>query len=118
MKDLFQHGPIAAAVMITLLLLSIFSWAIVFAKWRELRAGRDRNRGFLRGFRQSPSLVDAVGVSQMHQQAPLNAVFAFGYNEVDRQVKQRGTLINRAALERSLQLGVSEEIARLEAQRR
>jgi biopolymer transport protein TolQ len=29
-------------------------------------------------------------------------------------VRSRGTLINRAALERSLQLGISEEMARLE----
>ena len=114
-SDLVKNAkPIPAAVMVILLLLSIVSWTIVFSKWKELRAGRDRNRSFLRGFRQSPSLGEAVGVSQMHGGAPLNSVFAFGFNEVDRQVKQRGTLINRAALERSLQIAVSEEIARLE----
>lgn len=113
--DLVRNAkPVSATVMVILLVLSLVSWTIVFAKWRELRNGRDRNRGFLRGFRQTQSLQDAFTVSQQHSKAPLNSVFAFGYNEVDRQVRQRGTLINRAALERSLQLGVSEEIARLE----
>jgi len=41
-------------------------------------------------------------------------VFDFGYTEVERQIKGRGALTNKSALERSLQLGVSEEITRLE----
>src|SRR5919199_1479769 len=44
----------------------------------------------------------------------LVAVFDFGYAEVDRQVKSRGRLTNPVSLERSLQLGISEEIAKLE----
>jgi biopolymer transport protein TolQ len=42
------------------------------------------------------------------------AVFDFGYSEVDRQMKSRGAVKNKTTLERSLQLGISEEIARLE----
>ena len=41
-------------------------------------------------------------------------VFDFGYEEVERQVKTRGKMTNRTAVERSLQLGVSEELAKLE----
>jgi biopolymer transport protein TolQ len=41
-------------------------------------------------------------------------VFEFGFEEVERQVKTRGTLGNKLALERSLQLGISEELAKLE----
>lgn len=46
--------------------------------------------------------------------SPLVTVFDFGYSEVDRQVKARGTVTNKLALERTLQLGISEEIALLE----
>jgi biopolymer transport protein TolQ len=42
------------------------------------------------------------------------AVFDFGYEEVSRQVKSRGTVNNKVALERTLQLGTSEELAKLE----
>ena len=44
----------------------------------------------------------------------LSLVFDFGYSEIDRQVKARGTLTNKLALERTLQLGISEEVTRLE----
>jgi len=41
-------------------------------------------------------------------------VFEFGYEEIERQVSARGTLTNKLALERSLQLAISEEVAKLE----
>ena len=52
--------------------------------------------------------------SEQFRPAPLVAVFDFGYEEVARQVKARGTINNKIALERTLQLGVSEELAKLE----
>ncbi len=52
--------------------------------------------------------------SEQFRPAPLVAVFDFGYEEVARQVKTRGGISNKIALERSLQLGVSEELAKLE----
>ena len=114
-SDLIKNAkPIPSAVMIILLLVSILSLTIIFSKWKELRAGRDSNRQFLRSFRQSRTVQGAVAASELNRTAPLVSVFAFGYNELDRQVRTRGTLINRAALERSLQLGISEEMARLE----
>ena len=52
--------------------------------------------------------------SEQFRPAPLVAVFDFGYEEVERQVKSRGRLNNKLALERTLQLGISEELAKLE----
>jgi biopolymer transport protein TolQ len=79
-----------------------------------LKSARAANQQFLRAFRKSPSM-DAVAVaSEQFRVSPLVTVFDFGYAEVDRQVKARGTLTNKLALERTLQLGISEEVARLE----
>jgi biopolymer transport protein TolQ len=59
--------------------------------------------------------MDAIAVaSEQFRVSPLVTVFDFGYSEIDRQVKSRGTLTNKLALERTLQLGISEEITRLE----
>ena len=116
-SDLIHNAkPIPAAVELTLILLSVLSWGIIFNKWRELRSGRSLNREFLAAFRQNQQrgLEGAAGISKQYEMAPLSQVFAFGYNEVDRQVRQHRTLINRVALERSLQLGISEETSRLE----
>src|SRR4029077_4705159 len=41
-------------------------------------------------------------------------VFDFGYAEVTRQMAARGKITNPLALERTLQLGISEEMTKLE----
>jgi biopolymer transport protein TolQ len=59
-------------------------------------------------------LEAVVVASEQYRPCPLVGVFDFGYEEVERQVKSRGSVVNRAAVERALQLGVSEELAKLE----
>ena len=59
--------------------------------------------------------MDAIAAaSQQFTAAPLVAVFDFGYGEIHRQVTKRGSIANPVALERTLQLGISEEITKLE----
>src|ERR1700691_3681648 len=97
-SDLIHNAkPIPAAVELTLILLSILSWGIIFSKWRDLRSGRALNRQFLASFRQTQQLglTSAAAISKQFEMAPLSQVFAFGYNEVDRQVRQHRTLVNR-----------------------
>jgi biopolymer transport protein TolQ len=55
-----------------------------------------------------------VAASEQFRPAPLVAVFDFGYEEIHRQVKARGTLRNKVSLERTLQLGISEELTKLD----
>ena len=101
-------------VLAILALLSIFSWTIIFAKWSAFRRARKTDARFLRAFRKANGLESAVMASEQFRPSPLVAVFDFGYEEVTRQVKSRGTINNKVALERTLQLGTSEEIAKLE----
>jgi biopolymer transport protein TolQ len=107
-------GPIAKAVMVILLIFSLLSWAVIFSKWASFRNARDANGRFLRAFRKATGLESVAVASEQFRASPLVAVFDFGYSEVDRQMKSRGGLKNKTTLERSLQLGISEEIARLE----
>ena len=106
--------PIPIVVMGLLLVLSILSWTIIFSKWSTFRQARAANRMFLKAFRKTPELRSVAVASEQFQSAPLVVVFDFGYAEIDRQLKTRGRLTNPVALERSLQLGISEEIAKLE----
>ena len=106
--------PIPLAVLGLLILLSVFSWTIIIAKWGSFRAAQDANRQFLRAFRKANGLEAVALASEQFRASPLVAVFDFGYSEIDRQVKARGTLTNKLSLERSLQLGISEEVAKLE----
>jgi biopolymer transport protein TolQ len=109
-----SSGPAETAVLVFLVCFSIYSWTIIFSKWQALRGARTANFRFLRAFRKSAGLEAVMVASEQFRPSPLVAVFDFGYEEVERQVKLRGQLGNRTALERSLQIGVSEEIAKLE----
>src|SRR4029078_3650858 len=69
---------------------------------------------FLRAFRKANGLEAVMVASEQFRPAPLVSVVDFGYEEVARQGKARGTINNKIAVERTLQLGVSEELAKLE----
>ena len=109
-----RSTPLGYGVLGLLACLSLFSWAIIFAKWSAFRHARESNAKFLRAFRKAPGLDAIVAASEQFRPAPLVAVFDFGYEEIHRQVKARGTLRNKLSLERSLQLGISEELTKLD----
>ena len=106
--------PLSFAILVVLLIFSIFSWTIIFAKWGAFRGARRANSRFLRAFRKANGLDAVMVASEQFRPAPLVALFDFGYEEVIRQVKSRGTVNNTVALERTLQLGTSEELTKLE----
>jgi biopolymer transport protein TolQ len=106
--------PEGIAVLATLFIFSVSSWTIIFAKWSALRQARQSNARFLRAFRKANGLEAVMVASEQFRPSPLVSVFDFGYTEINRQVQTRGGFSNKAALERSLQLGTNEELARLE----
>jgi biopolymer transport protein TolQ len=113
--DIVQNlRPVPLAVIVLLILFSLFSWTIVFSKSSVFGRARRENRNFLRAFRKADNLQAVALASEQFATAPLVAVFDFGYGEVERQVRQRGSLVNKPAIERSLQLGISEEVTKLE----
>jgi biopolymer transport protein TolQ len=113
-ESVLHSQPTTLAILIALVVFSIVSWTIIFSKWSRFRQARLVSVHFLRAFRKAPSL-DAVAVAtEQYRSSPLVAVFDFGYAEVQRQVKSRGPVTNEAALERTLTIGISEEIAVLD----
>ncbi len=113
--DLVQSmGPLPKAVLGVLVLLSLVSWAVILSKWAVFRRARSSNRSFLRAFRKAPALDTIAAASEQFRRSPLVVVFDFGYSEVSRQMKSRGSVTNPVSLERTLQLGMSEELTRLE----
>lgn len=113
--ELIKDASIMSQVVLAILLVaSLLSWTIILAKHGQFKSALAANRAFLRAFRKAPGL-DAVAVAvEQYRKSPLSGVFDFGYQEVSRQSQERGRVSNKVALERSLQLGISEEIARLE----
>ncbi len=106
--------PVAQGVMGFLLMFSLVSWTIIFSKWMMFRRARNANLRFLRAFRKATRLDAVAAATEQYRAAPLVTVFDFGYSEVARQMAARSKISNPAAVERTLQLGISEEITRLE----
>ena len=113
--DYVRHTqPVNIVVLVTLFLFSVSSWTIILSKWSVLRRARKANTRFLRAFRKANGLEAVMVASEQFRPSPLVSVFDYGYTEINRQVQTRGGFSNKPALERSLQLGTNEELARLE----
>ena len=106
--------PIPLAVRGLLAAFSLISWTIIFSKLGTFRKAKNANLRFLRAFRKATRLDAIAAATEQFRGAPLATVFDFGYSEVARQISARSRITNMTALERTLQLGMSEEITRLE----
>ena len=113
--ELVQRTPaLGMFVLAILVIASVFSWTIIFSKWGAFRHARTSDSRFLRAFRKATGLESVMVASEQFRPSPLVSVFDFGYEEVARQVKAKGAITNRVSIERSLQLGSSEGLAKLE----
>jgi biopolymer transport protein TolQ len=113
--DLIRNGSLLANVVLGfLILISIYSWTVIFAKWSSFSAAQRSDQRFLRAFRKANGIEAVMVASEQFRPSPLVTVFDFGYQEVSRQVKSRGGLGNRDAITRSLQIGTNQQLSRLE----
>jgi biopolymer transport protein TolQ len=113
--DLISKGSLLANVILVILVLfSIYSWTIIFAKWSAFGAAQKSDSRFLRAFRKANGLEAVMVASEQFRPSPLVTVFDHGYQEVSRQVKARGGLGSRDAISRSLQIGTNQQLSRLE----
>ena len=111
---LHNSGPTALAVLGILLCASIFSWAIIIAKWRAFGAAHAKNRLFVRAFRKSGRLSEIAAIADQFKPSPLVAVFHEIHDEYQRQSGGRGTPPNPQALERAAQTAASESLTLME----
>jgi len=109
-----ETGPVAKVVLLILLVFSLLSWAIILSKWGVLRRARIQSGRFVRAFRKARQLQDVSAVAEQFRPSPLVGVFESGFDEYRRQVGNGGVLRNLVAIQRAMQISVSEEITRLE----
>ena len=113
--DFVSHGTAFTYVILGILVLaSLYSWTVTFSKLSSFKTASRNDSRFLRAFRKATGLEAVLVASEQFRPSPLVSLFERGYEEVSRQVKSRGSLANQEAISRSLQLGVSEQMSRLE----
>jgi biopolymer transport protein TolQ len=77
-------GPVVFGVLLILILLSIFSWAILLTKWVVLGRLEQGSQKFSRVFWESRSLNDLNQRIQEYPHSPIREAFRNGYAELVR----------------------------------
>ena len=114
--EMVRHsGSVAFAVLIILLIASIFSWTIMLSKWARFSRARKQSQGFLRAFRKSGRLSEVATVAEQFQPSPLVTIFTEINDEYQRQSGGRGMPRNPIALERAAQTASSEALTAMES---
>ena len=79
---ILQASPVVQLVLLVLVFMSLWSWAVIFNKWQALRLGKQRNQQFERQFWRAASIHDLyVNSKQNNKAGPLELVFKSGMAE-------------------------------------
>jgi biopolymer transport protein TolQ len=114
MELLHNIGPVATAVLVLLLLASLYSWTVILGKVSSFgRATRDTRR-FIRAFRKATRLQEIATMASDCKASPLAQVFEDVYETYKRQTGGSGPPRNLTPLERSAQTASSEAVTNLE----
>ena len=125
-----ETGPTAKVVLGILLIFSLISWIIIFAKFVRLRRVSRQSEKFVEFFRKSRRFSEVNTVANQLTDTPLSTLFKAGYAELDAQVKanrpddpgatasgvtlsQRFLIRNISGIERALERAIGVEVSRL-----
>ncbi len=84
-----QTGWVARVVLGILLILSVFSWAIIFQKSSQIGRIEGQTKKFLQMFRSGGGLPDPRTM-KAGAGGPMVAVYDAGYRELDAQMRGAG----------------------------
>lgn len=112
-----RSTPISKAVLLTLVLMSVASWAIILYKLWVFRRSEQQSASFIEVFRRSSKFSEVQAVCRSLGESPLVGLFQSGYAELTAQLRQgapedvagspkagttRPTLKSLAAVDRAL----------------
>ncbi len=122
---ILDSGPVGIGVLLILFGFSLVSWAIILTKWTVLRRAESHSNAFLEIFRRSKKFSEVHAVCHQLRASPLVGIFLAGYNELNYQLKARGSsesgegesvrIQNLESVARSLVRAKNVELLKLEA---
>jgi biopolymer transport protein TolQ len=123
-----RSTPVSKAVLLTLALMSVGSWAIILYKLWVFRRSERQSTSFLDVFRRSSKFSEVQAVCRSLTESPLVGLFQSGYAELTAQLRQttpdeanprpaggRPTLKSLAAVDRALMRASVVEVNKLES---
>ena len=82
-----NSGPIAQAVLLLLIFFSIFSWTIIFRKYKTYKEVARQSSEFHEIFQDRASLSEIYSECDNYPMSPLAGIFKHGYQELRHRVK-------------------------------
>jgi len=107
-------GPIAIAVLVLLLLASLYSWMVILGKMSSFKRATGQSRRFIRAFRKASRLQEIAAIAGDYIASPLAQVFEDVYETYKRQTGGSGPPRSLKPLERTAQTAASEAVTTLE----
>jgi len=104
----------AMAVLVLLLIASLYSWSVILSKVAAFRKASEHTRQFVRAFRKATRLQEISELTAEFKASPLAQVFEDVYETYKRQTGGSGPPRNLPPLERSAQTAASEAVTTLE----
>jgi biopolymer transport protein TolQ len=116
-----RASPTGKFVLLTLLVFSIVSWAVILTKARATKRAQRQSIEFLKVFERSSHLQDLYASSSAFPQSPLAAIYLAAHEELRSQIG-RGSpssgslqrMPNLEAIHRTMQSTAISETTRLE----
>jgi len=88
---------VTKGVLVLLVLLSLLSWAIMFAKWRAFRAAESNGLAFLKEFERTRGVDEATALAQRVSPSAFTAVFARAVRFLNDTKPAMGATADRSA---------------------
>jgi biopolymer transport protein TolQ len=102
------------AVLVLLLIASLYSWTVILGKMSSFRKATRESRRFVRGFRKATRLQEIATLAEECKASPLAQVFEDVHGAYMRQTGGSGPPRKLTLLERSAQTAASEAVTGLE----
>jgi biopolymer transport protein TolQ len=87
-STLLRSGPVGQSILFALLLLSIYTWTVIFSKVGTLRTAQRQCREFLARFRESPA--DWLDTTRGSAEGPMGRLWEAGRAEYRNQLELVG----------------------------
>lgn len=111
---LSNTGVVAQVILILLLVLSVFSWTIIFDKWRAFKVRRRQTKRFLRALYKTGRLSELHAAQETFRPSPAVDVFEAGFGELERQLGPNGSR-SLASVERAMRAETGDQVGMLES---
>ena len=84
---LSRATPLSIAILVALMVLSVWSWGIFLYKWWTFRRAAKQSAQFLEVFRRSNKFSEVQAVCRSLVDSPLVGLFHSGYADLDTQLR-------------------------------